>query len=405
MTPPLPAPRFLDRSTPPHLATLILMAGLSAVSMNVFLPSLPAMAAYFDTSYGTVQLSVSLYLGFSGVLQLVIGPLADRFGRRSVTLAACGIFLVATLGALFARTVEVFLFFRMIQAVISTGMVLSRAVVRDMVPEAQAASMLGYVTMGMSLVPMFAPAIGGVMDQIFGWHSNFVLLLVLGVLVGTLLWADLGETSRQRHASMAAQIRAYPTLLTSWRFWGYAVAAAAGSGAFFSFVGGAPAVGTMVYGMTPTELGIWLATPGIGYLLGNFISARLATRVGVVRMVLAGTLVATMSMIAMVLIELAGLRHPIGFFGMMAFVAVGNGMLLPSATAGMMSVRPDLIGSASGLGGALMIGGGAALSALAAVVMGQGDSALPLMLLMAASSAIALLAVLMVIARNRRLGL
>lgn len=403
MSQPLPAPRFLDRRTPPHLATLILMAGLAAVSMNVFLPSLPAMADYFDTSYGTVQLSVSLYLGFSGALQLVIGPLADRFGRRPVTLVACGVFLLATLGALLATTVEVFLFFRMLQAVVSTAMVLSRAVVRDMVPEAQAAAMLGYVTMGMSLVPMFAPAVGGVLDQTFGWHANFILLLGLGALVGALIWADLGETSRQRHASMAAQLRAYPALLTSWRFWGYAVAAAAGSGAFFSFIGGAPAVGTMVYGMSPATLGIWLATPGIGYLLGNFLSARLATRVGVLRMVLAGSAVALASMVAMVLLELAGLHHPIGFFGMMALVAIGNGMLLPSANAGMMSVRPDLIGSASGLGGSLMIGGGAALSALAAVVMGGGDSALPLMLLMAASSAVALLAILLVAARERRL--
>ncbi len=399
------APKFLDRRTPPHLVTLILMAALSAMTMNIFLPSLPAIAAWYDTSYGMAQLSVSLYLALSGALQLVIGPMADRYGRRPVTLTACVIFLAATVGILLAPTIESFLFFRMVQAAVATGMVLSRAIVRDMVPEAQAASMIGWVTMGMSLVPMFAPAIGGWLDQMLGWRANFVLLLVLGSLITALLWADLGETSVRRPASLMDQVRSYPTLLKSWRFWGYAVCASAGSGTFFSFLGGAPAVGTQVFGMSPAELGVYFAAPGIGYMVGNYLSARLAMRLGIVRMVVYGTIALCLPLVVMLGLALAGLLTPFGFFGLMSLVGIGNGMSLPSANAGMMSVRPDLIGSASGLGGALMIGGGAALSALAAVAMGRGDSALPLVVLMWASAMVAVLAVLVVIARNRRLGL
>ena len=397
--------RFLDRRTPPHLATLILMAGLSAMTMNIFLPSLPAIAEWYGTSYGTAQLSVSLYLGLSGALQLVIGPMADRYGRRPVTLAACAIFLLATIGILFAQTIEVFLVFRMIQAAVATGMVLSRAVVRDMVPEAQAASMIGYVTMGMAIVPMFAPAIGGWMDETFGWKANFALLLVLGTLISALIWADLGETSERRQTSLVDQIRSYPVLLTSWRFWGYSITAAAGSGTFFSFLGGAPAVGTQVFGMTPAELGVYFAAPGIGYMLGNFLSARLAMRLGTARMVFWGTIILTLPLIVMLVLGLTDRLSPLAFFALMSCVGVGNGMSLPSANAGMMSVRPDLIGSASGLGGALMIGGGAALSALAAVVMGKGESALPLIVLMASSAGVAVISTLVVMARNRRLGL
>ncbi|WP_028031498.1 multidrug effflux MFS transporter [Gemmobacter nectariphilus] len=397
--------RFLNRRTPPHLATLILMAGLSAMTMNIFLPSLPAIADWYGTSYGTAQLSVSLYLGLSGALQLVIGPMADRYGRRPVTLVACVVFLLATIGCLFAPTIEVFLVFRMIQAAVATGMVLSRAIVRDMVPEAQAASMIGYVTMGMAIVPMFAPAIGGWVDETFGWKANFALLLVLGTLISALIWADLGETSERRQTSLADQIRSYPALLTSWRFWGYSITAAAGSGTFFSFLGGAPAVATQVFGMTPAELGIYFAAPGIGYMLGNFLSARLAMRLGTVRMVFWGTIMLTLPLIVMLVLGLTDRLSPLAFFALMSCVGVGNGMSLPSANAGMMSVRPDLIGSASGLGGALMIGGGAALSALAAVVMGKGESALPLIVLMASSAGVAVISTLVVIARNRRLGL
>ena len=405
MATPIPPARFLDRRSPPHLGTLILFTGTAAMAMNIFLPSLPAMAEWFDTSYATVQLSVSLYLALSGALNLVIGPLADRYGRRPVALWSCGGFLVATVGVLLAPSVEVFFVFRMMQAVIATGMVLSRAAVRDMVPEAQAASMIGYLTMGMSLMPMFGPALGGWLDESFGWQANFIVLLVLGLAVTALIWADMGETAMRHHATMAAQMRAYPALLTARRFWGYSVAAAASSGAFFSFLGGAPAVGTRVHGLTPSELGLYFSLAGIGYLIGNFISARLAVRRGVVRMVRDGCIVIISGLSLMIALTLAGVSHPMVFFGLMGVVGIGNGLTLPSANAGMMSVRRELAGSASGLGGAMMIGGGAALSVLAAATMGAGDSPVPLMLLMLASGIVGLVAILMVQARNRRLGL
>ncbi|MFN4130012.1 MAG: MFS transporter, partial [Paracoccaceae bacterium] len=141
---------FLDRRTPPHIATLILLTGVSALTMNIFLPSLPGMAAWFGVPYALMQLSVALYLALSAVLQIVIGPISDRYGRRKVMLWSLVLFLIATAGTLLAPNATVFLMFRMAQAVIAAGMVLSRAVVRDMVPDAQAASMIGYVTMGMS---------------------------------------------------------------------------------------------------------------------------------------------------------------------------------------------------------------------------------------------------------------
>eukprot|EP01031_Cornospumella_fuschlensis_P050880 gene50880-62229_t len=156
--------KFLNRTTPPHVITLVLLAGLSALTMNIFLPSLPGMAKWFEVPYALMQLSVALYLALSAALQIVIGPISDRYGRRKVVLGSLVLFLLATVGTLLAPNAETFLFFRMAQAVIAAGMVLSRAIVRDMVPDAEAASMIGYVTMGMSLVPMIGPAIGGYLD-------------------------------------------------------------------------------------------------------------------------------------------------------------------------------------------------------------------------------------------------
>ena len=187
---------FLNRRTPPKIVTLTLLAGLSALTMNIFLPSLPGMAAWFEVPYGLMQLSVALYLALSAVLQILIGPISDRFGRRPVILGALVLFLLATVGTLLAPNATLFLIFRMAQAVIAAGMVLSRAVVRDMVSDDEAASMIGYVTMGMSVVPMIGPVIGGILDEAYGWHANFGLLMILGVVVLGLVWACLLYTSR-----------------------------------------------------------------------------------------------------------------------------------------------------------------------------------------------------------------
>lgn len=397
-------PRFLDRTTPPKIVTLILLAGLSALTMNIFLPSLPGMAVYFDVSYGLMQQSVALYLALSAALQIIIGPISDRFGRRKVLIGSLILFLLATVGTLLATTATTFLVFRMAQAVIASGMVLSRAVVRDMVEDAQAASMIGYVTMGMSLVPMIGPVIGGFLDDLYGWRANFALLLVLGLGVLALTWADLGETATLRRVSLMDQIRTYPSLLASRRFWGYAMAAGFASGCFFAYLGGAPYVGDKVFGLSSTEVGALFALTAIGYAIGNFLAGRYSVRVGMNRMILIGTVVTSVGLGVLALLTLAGLSGPIVFFGLTVFMGLGNGICLPSANAGMLSVRPELAGTASGLGGAILIGGGAALASLAGVLLGPGSSEMPLILLMLASSLASVVAILFVRRRARQIG-
>ncbi|MCC6305003.1 MAG: multidrug effflux MFS transporter [Rhodobacteraceae bacterium] len=378
--------RFLRRDSPPHIMTLVILAGLGALTMNIFLPSLPGMAAWFGVDYRLMQLTVPVYLGVNAGLQVVVGPLSDRYGRRPVMLVALVVFVVATLGTLVAPTVEVFLAFRMCQATVAAAMVIGRAVVRDMVPAEQAASMIGYVTMGMALVPMVGPTIGGGLDAAFGWKASFLFLLVAGLGVLALVWADLGETAHRQTSGLAAQIREYPELFASRRFWGYCGASAFGSGAFFTFLGGAPWVGTEVYGLAPGTLGLYLGMPALGYMLGNFLAGRLSVRVGLDAMVLAGAVVCTLGLAAATVIYWAGLVHPGLFFGFMAFIGLGNGMLMPNATAGMLSVRPGLAGTASGLGGAITLGGGATLAALAGVLLVPGAGPYPLLFIMLLSS-------------------
>ncbi|WP_108483032.1 multidrug effflux MFS transporter [Oceaniglobus ichthyenteri] len=393
--------RFLDRTTPPHILTLILLAGVSALAMNIFLPSLPGMTAYFETDYATMQLSVALYLVGNAVLQLFIGPVSDRYGRRPVILFGCVVFVIATVACIYAPNVEVFLTLRVVQAIIISGMVLSRAVIRDMFSQDRAASMIGYVTMGMAVAPMIAPAVGGALDGLFGWKASFWVLAILGVLVTILAWKDLGETAVKSSSSLLEQVRQYPELLTSRRFWGYCLTAAFTSGAFFAYLGGAPYVGTNVFGMDAATLGLFFGAPAIGYMMGNFITGRFAVQFGINAMVLTGTFLSATGLFVALIVNVAGFSNPYTFFGFMISVGLGNGLVLPNATSGMLSVRPHLAGTASGLGGAIMIGGGAALSVLAGILLEGRNSALPLIVLMAVTAALSCASAVYTVRRDR----
>ncbi|WP_111430901.1 multidrug effflux MFS transporter [Rhodobacteraceae bacterium DSL-40] len=397
-------PVWLDRRSPPALLTLVLVTGLAALNMNVILPSLPKLATHFGADYALVQLTVSGYLAATAVLQLLIGPLSDRFGRRPIILISLAIFLAATLGCLFAPSFGAFLFFRLLQASVASAIALSRAVVRDMVPSEQAASMIGYVTMGMAVAPMIGPMIGGLLDEWFGWQSVFWMTLGCGVAVFALAWADLGETNLAPSTDFAAQFRALPELARSRRFWGYSATAAFASGAFFAFLGGGPWVAMHVLGMTSAELGLYFGLIALGYMIGNYGAARITVQVGMNRMMLLGSLIAVLSIALAALAFAAGLGHPLGFFGAMFFLGFGNGLALPSANAGMVSVRPHLAGSASGLGGAMMIGGGAALSAIAGALLGPGTGPWPLLIIMGLSVCGSVLSSLDVIRTARRRG-
>ncbi|MEP2641902.1 multidrug effflux MFS transporter [Roseobacter sp.] len=399
-----PVVRFLDRSTPPHIITLILLAGMSATVMNMFLPSLQNMSDHYQVDYSVMSLSVGLYLGTSAVFQVMIGPISDKVGRRPVILWGIACFLVATLGCLYAPNATVFLAFRMCQATVAVAMVLSRAAVRDMFDQAEAASMIGYVTMGMAIVPMISPMFGGILDELFGWRASLWALFGMGAFTLWLAWADQGETATKSGKTLRQQFGEYPELLTSPRFWGYSLAAAFCSGAFFAYLGGGTFVGEVVFGLSTFWVGVYFGAPAVGYFFGNWFTGVMAQRMGINTLVLIGSLINAVGVLTSLLIFVAGYGTAISFFGFMTLVGLGNGLVIPNATAGMLSVRPRLAGSASGLGGAIMIGGGAALSMLAGALLTPVSGARPLLYLMFATSSAAVVSIVLVIIRERRLA-
>ena len=377
---------------------------MSALSMSIFLPSLAAMTTYFDTEYAIMQIALSGYLAATAILQVFIGPISDRYGRRVLVLGSLLIFVLATIGAYFATTVEAFLFFRILQTAVATCMALGRAIIRDIVPQDQAASMIGYVTMGMALVPMVGPMIGGALEQAFGWQATFAFLALAGTATLGLVFFDLGETVQGKGTSFRDQLATYPELLSSPRFWGYVLCAAFGSGAFFALLGGTSFVASEIFALSPLWSGIALGAPAIGYAAGNFLSGRFSIRLGINRMAIIGTLVTIFGLGLSVVLTLSGVIHPLNFFGFCVFLGLGNGIMLPNVMAGSISVRPHLAGTASGLGGAIMIGGGAALSQFAGSILTIESGTLPLQLIMLGVSTLALVSVLFVVWREKQIA-
>ncbi len=372
--------------------------------MSVFLPSLAAMTDYFETDYAIMQIALSGYLAATAVLQVFIGPISDRYGRRILVLLSLMIFVLATVGTLLATTVEVFLFFRIMQAAVATSMALSRAIVRDIVPQAEAASMIGYVTTGMAVVPMVGPMIGGGFEQIFGWQATFMFLGLAGLGTLTLVYFDLGETVKGEGTSFRDQLRTYPELFRSPRFWGYVLCATFGSGGFFALLGGTSFVASEIFDLSPLSSGIALGAPAVGYALGNFFSGRFSVQFGINRMALIGTGATIFGLGLSALLTISGVNHPLNFFGFCVFLGLGNGIMLPNVMAGSISVRPHLAGTASGLGGAIMIGGGAALSQFAGSILTVETGTLPLQLIMLSVSVLAFLSILLVIWREKRIA-
>jgi DHA1 family bicyclomycin/chloramphenicol resistance-like MFS transporter len=368
------------------LALLIAMTGVSSLSLNILVPAIPSMVAKFETAPANVQLTVSLYLLGLAVAQLVFGPLSDRFGRRPVVLAGLALATVASTSAIFAAGIAGLITARVAQSLgASTGQTIGRAIIRDLYDREHAASMIGLVTSVVVLMPMAAPLIGGILDTLLGWESIFVFTAVLSVTV--FVWAVIALPETRRHSKVPSErshFRAdFAALAASPRFFGYALCAGLGSAPFFSFLGGAPHVAVTMLGRTSAEYGLWFFVPSIGFMAGNFAVSRLTARFGIDALIWWGIFLTIVGcLISIAAYVLFPGWEMITIFLPQIVVGMGNGLLLPTAVAGAVSIRPQVAGTASGMTGFIQMAIGAGAAQLSGHVIGHASDAMPMLLLM-----------------------
>ena len=288
-----------------------------------------------------------------------------------------------------APTVEFLILGRIAQALGGcAGMVLTRAIVRDIYTRDRAASVLAYIVMAMAVAPAIAPAIGGYLESWFGWQASFLFVAVFGALVLAAATRWLHETNFQRieGASVGAMIGIYGRLARQPVYAGYALSVAFSTGAFFAFIGGAPYVVIELLHASPQDYGIYFILVASGYMAGSFIAGRLSIRYGVDRMIRLGVAISTAGVVAMIA---AALWLPLSLFGLfapMGLIAMGNGVSQPSGVSAAVSVDPGVAGSASGLLGFSQM----ALGGLLTFIIGHAlsDSAWPLIVMMAVCTAV-----------------
>ncbi|HJO97907.1 MAG: multidrug effflux MFS transporter [Rhodospirillales bacterium] len=382
-------PRPPGPGRPPFLV-LIALTAAGALALNIFVPSIPGMQRVFDTDYATVQLTLTLSFATYAVMQIVYGPLSDRFGRRPVVLASLVVFLLGNVMCVMANSIETLIVGRVVQAVGGcAGFVVTRAILRDLYERERMGSMLGYLTTAMVTVPMVAPAVGGYLDVWYGWRAGFLLVAVFGAAVLAACLFVLHETNLrpQPGEGAVALASAFWRLLRHRAFCGYALQVGCTTGTFFAFVGGAPYVMVEVMGRPISEYGLYFMFIAAMYMAGNFISGRISARVGTDRMILRGTSLALAGVVILFLVTLAGALTPLTMFGAMAVTSLGNGFSTPNGLAGAVSVDPTRAGTASGVAGFLQM----TVGALATYVLGLllAKTAMPLAAVMLTTTGLA----------------
>jgi DHA1 family bicyclomycin/chloramphenicol resistance-like MFS transporter len=369
------------------IGLLICMTAIGPTTLNILVPALPTLATELGTDTKTVQLAVSLYLIGLATAQLLAGPLSDRFGRRPVALGGLALTALMSLAALAVGNVASLIAVRVVQAIgAASGIVVARALVRDLFERDRAAAMLGLVATAMVIAPTFGPLIGGLLETAFGWRAIF--LFVAAASLAVLAWglAVLPETRRRDAPSDSRGFVSNLTALAgSASFHGYVLCAAFGSGTFFAFLGGGPHAIVSIMGRSPTEYGVWFAMSSVGYMAGNYLTSRLSMRYGVDRMILYGLVLEGLgALAATALAVVAPDGGPAIVFLPQLLMGFGNGVMLPNAIAGAASIRPQAAGTASGFLGCVQMTIGAALVQLGGIVLADAGTVLPMAVLLAA---------------------
>src|SRR5690606_28155582 len=308
---------------------LVVILASVQLGMTMYIPSLPAIADYFDVSAAVATLTLTVYLGFFAAAQLVVGPLSDRFGRRPVVLWGVAAFVVASYACALAPTIDFLIVMRGIQATGACCVIaISRAIVRDMYEREESARALSVLGSAMGLTPALGPILGGKLEVWFDWTASFYFMAAVATVGFVLTLILLGET--RRHAAVPLNIltilRNYAALTRLRAFLGFSLTMGLATGSFQAFISGAPIVLITLLGLPPDEFALYTLVWPLAFTVGNFISVRLTLRLGIERLIVIGNLVSVAAATAMVALAIAGVFTVAAIIVPAFFLGIGNGL-------------------------------------------------------------------------------
>ena len=374
---------------------IVLLAAVSALgpaSMQILLPALPIIKDSFSVSNDVAQLTLSLSMLAIAVGTLFYGPLSDKYGRKPVMMLGLFITIVGSILCYLADSIIFLIISRFIQAFGgAVGLVLARAIVRDVYGAQEAARVIATLVMVMVVVPMLSPALGGELMARFGWQSVFVVVAVLSLIISVVLANKLPETLEEPVAfeGIGSMIGTFLELFRSKEFCGYAFCVTFISVTFFAFIAAVPEIMVSVLHRSPTEYGYYFVMVTLGFMMGNNIARYFSKSIPMNKMISIGACIGILGISLAIILQLLEFRQPLALFAPIAFAVVGNGIALPNAQAAAINEFPKIAGSASGLTGFLQMAFSAAAAQLVAVI--YNGTVYPLLSLMLVASVLSLI--------------
>src|ERR1700761_7446212 len=366
---------------PPRIMLLLLvvMTGVAPISLYMLVPALPVLATTFRRDISIAQMTVSLYMVGIACSQIIMGPLSDKFGRRPVLLAGLGLMVVASAACIFAESLPQLIAARFLQALGgATGMVVSRAIIRDLYSRERISAMISLVIAVMMIAQMLSPLTGGLLEIAFSWRAIFCLITAASLATVIAIAFLLPETRRVRAAGNGFR-GDVGTLFRDRAFLGYLLCQVLASQIIFAFAGGGPYIVVTQMGRNSAEYGAWFATTGFAFLIGNVFCVRFAPRHSLEKLIWFGLALQLFGSLLNLVWSVTGLNQmPLWLFGTQMIVMLANAFVMSNAVAGAISARPDAAGTASGAMGFLQQGVGALVSQLGAWLGGHFSTTLPL---------------------------
>ena len=374
---------------------IILLAAVSAlgpVGMQILLPALPVIKQKFYVTNDVAQLTLSLSMLAIAIGTLVYGPLSDKFGRKRVMLVGIVITIFGSIVCFVADSIMLLISGRFIQAFGgAVGLVLARAIVRDVYGPEEAARVIATLVMVMVVLPMMSPALGGELMQRFGFESVFIVIAFASAIAFVFLFLWLPETLAKPvpFEGVKSMLMTFSKLFASKVFCGYAFCVTFVSVVFFSFISAAPEIMVSVLKRPPTEYGYYFIMIPAGFMTGNYVARHYGRTISIDNMIAIGASIGVFGIVLALLLQTLGMSSPVALFLPIALAVFGNGITLPNAQAAAINEFPEYAGTASGLTGFLQM----AVSSVAAqaVALIFNGTVYPLLGLLLVASIISLL--------------
>lgn len=337
------------------IALIPLMLALP-FGMDIYVPAVPKITLYFQTTDAIMQSTLNLFMVISGLIQLIIGPLSDTFGRLRSTLTCTLLFALGCVGCASATSISILIMGRIIQAIGASGLLmLGHAITRDLYQDTELAIAYCYLNGIISFSPLFAPFIGSFMDVYYGWESTFLILLLIPFLTLLLYWPLLGETlTKDKRVPWDHNLfKQYLKVLKTPTFLPYALSSAIGMCYAFIFCTTSPVILIKILHVPEMLYGYYFCFMGVSFLMGSLMSANLVKHLGIYRSVTTGFAISLIGGLWMFIWHMYTGLTVNNFVWPMLIIGTGGIFTMGAATAGAMLPFSNNTGLASALGGSI----------------------------------------------------